>query len=92
LLEMAIKSQLAKADFPLVFEQWLARFQQFDFELLEITDAHLVQLSRLPTVKDHRDPFDRLLIAQAITENLTLVSRDGKFAGYAEAGLRTRWA
>ena len=88
---MAIKSQLAKADFPLVFEQWLTRFRQFDFELLEISDAHLVQLSQLPSVKDHRDPFDRLLIAQALTEDLTLVSRDGKFAGYAGTGLQTRW-
>ena len=86
---MAIKSQLAKADFPIEFEQWLTRFQQFDFELLEITDAHLVQLSQLPTIKDHRDPFDRLLIAQALSENLTLVSRDGKFAAYPS--LKLRW-
>lgn len=89
LLEIAIKSQLAKADFPLVFERWLGRFQQFDFELLEISDAHLIRLSQLPVVKDHRDPFDRLLIAQALTDDLTLVSRDGKFADYA--GLKLRW-
>ena len=92
LLEIAIKSQLAKADFPLVFEHWLLRFRQFDFELLEINDAHLILLSQLPSVKDHRDPFDRLLIAQALTENLTLVSRDSKFASYTDIGLETRWA
>ena len=90
LLEIAIKSQLARSDFPLDFEQWVQRFQQFDFELLEITDAHLVKLSQLPTVKDHRDPFDRLLIAQALSEDLTLVSRDGKFGEYA--GLNVQWA
>jgi PIN domain nuclease of toxin-antitoxin system len=39
---------------------------------------------------DHRDPFDRLLIAQALSENLTLISRDGKFGAYA--GLRQQWA
>lgn len=89
LLEMAIKSQLAKEDFPLVFSYWLERFQQFDFELLEITDVHLVTLSQLPTVKDHRDPFDRLLIAQALTDDLTLISRDGKFAAYPD--LKLRW-
>lgn len=91
LLEIAIKAQLAKVDFPLVFEHWLQRFRQFDFELLEISDAHLLTLSQLPAVKDHRDPFDRLLIAQALTENLTLVSRDGKFGAYAEAGLKLAW-
>lgn len=90
LLEMAIKSQLAKADFPLVFSQWLDRFQKFDFEMLEITDTHLIALSQLPQVKDHRDPFDRLLIAQAVSENLTLVSCDGKFAAYP--GLQLQWA
>ena len=90
LLEIAIKAQLAKADFPLVFDHWLQRFRQFDFELLEITDAHLLQLSQLPPVKDHRDPFDRLLIAQALADDLTLVSRDGKFGDYA--GLKLRWA
>ena len=90
LLEIAVKSQLAKDDFPLIFDHWLQRFQLFDFEVLEITDAHLVTLSQLPSVKDHRDPFDRLLIAQALTENLTLISRDGKFGEYA--GLNLRWA
>ncbi len=90
LLEMAIKSQLAKDDFPLVFSSWLERVQQFDFELLEIMDAHLVALSQLPSVKDHRDPFDRLLIAQALSENLTLISRDGKFGAYPS--LRVQWA
>lgn len=89
LLEITIKSQLAKDDFPLVFRYWLDRFQQFDFEMLEITDAHLVTLSQLPAVKDHRDPFDRLLIAQALSDDLTLISRDGKFAAYA--GLKLRW-
>lgn len=79
LLEIAIKSQLAKADFPLVFESWLERLRFFDFAFLDITDAHLITLSQLPSVKDHRDPFDRLLIAQALTDDLTLVSRDEKF-------------
>lgn len=90
LVEIAIKSQLVKDDFQLDFEQWVQRFQQFDFEMLEISDAHLVTLSQLPSVKDHRDPFDRLLIAQALAENLTLISRDSKFAAYP--GLRVQWA
>ena len=58
--------------------------------MLEITDAHLLAYAVLPRMQDHRDPFNRLLIAQALRENLTLVSRDGKFAGYA--GLQLRWA
>ena len=90
LMEIAIKSSLVKESFPLVFSQWLERFQQFDFEVLEIADAHLITLSQLPQVKDHRDPFDRLLIAQALSEDLALVSRDSKFSAYP--GLRQLWA
>ena len=55
-----------------------------------IEDQHLVAYAALPQVKDHRDPFDRLLIAQAFSENLTLISRDGKFGAYV--GLRQQWA
>ncbi len=62
----------------------------YDFHFLEISDAHLLQLSQLPQMPDHRDPFDRLLIAQALSEDLTLISRDGKFGAYP--GLRVQWA
>jgi PIN domain nuclease of toxin-antitoxin system len=43
-------------------------------ELLPISPAHCVELSRLPRI--HRDPFDRMLIAQARVEGLALVTRD----------------
>ena len=47
---------------------------------LPITPAHAVQLGRLPA--RHRDPFDRLLIAQAIIEGLTVVSADPRVLAY----------
>lgn len=68
--------------------QWLARIRQSNFQVLEIQDEHLPAYSKLPAVKDHRDPFDRLLIAQAFAEDLTLVSRDAKFASYP---VRVQW-
>ena len=58
--------------------------------VLEITNNHLVSLADLPLLPNHRNPFDRLLIAQALHENLTLVSRDGKFGAYP--GLKLQWA
>jgi len=42
--------------------------------------SHVLPIQTLPF--HHRDPFDRLLIAQAMTENLTLISRDPKFSPY----------
>ena len=49
---------------------------QDGFTLLSITPAHLMALGSLPRYPDHRDPFDHLLIAQAITEGATFVSED----------------
>ncbi len=69
---------------------WLAQVRANGFRILPIKDSHLARYAALPPVPDHRDPFDRLLIAQALTEDLTLISRDGKFADYA--GLKLRWA
>jgi PIN domain nuclease of toxin-antitoxin system len=57
--------------------------------LLPIKFQHLDQLSRLPLYTNHRDPFDRLLIAQAIAEDLSIVSSDMRFGNYK--GLRVLW-
>ncbi|WP_390631464.1 type II toxin-antitoxin system VapC family toxin [Leptothermofonsia sichuanensis] len=51
-----------------------------NIEILTITFEHLTVVSRLPF--HHRDPFDRSLIAQSISENLQIVSDDTKFDSY----------
>ena len=53
---------------------------------LPIQAVHALRLSALPP--HHRDPFDRLLIAQAQAENLTVLTTDGRFAAY---GIATTW-
>jgi len=53
-----------------------------DFRLLPIDLLHLQALSELPLLK-HKDPFDRLLIAQAISEKKSLISFDSKFKDYS---------
>jgi len=50
------------------------------FDELPVTIAHTLRLARLP--EHHRDPFDRLLVAQAIEERLTLVTHDPVIARY----------
>ncbi len=49
-------------------------------ELLPLKITHVVELTRLPPI--HRDPFDRMLVAQAIAEELTLISQDRHVAQY----------
>lgn len=90
LWEITIKEGLGKLILSQPYAQWMQMLRTYDFHFLEISDAHLLQLNRLPQVKDHRDPFDRLLIAQALSENLTLISRDGKFGEYPD--LLVQWA
>lgn len=63
-----------------------AQLAHGSFTLLTITLDHIEELSRLPDF--HRDPFDRLLIAQAIREKLTIVTSDKTFARYP---VQTLW-
>ncbi len=49
---------------------------------LDIANPHILQLAALPFFDDHRDPFDHLLIAQAMAENLTVISDDWNFPRY----------
>lgn len=56
-----------------------------EFELLPVLPEHCRQLLDLP--QHHRDPFDRMLIAQARVEELTLITRDRSISAYRSAGL-----
>jgi PIN domain nuclease of toxin-antitoxin system len=81
LWELTIKASLNKIELSNSLEQIQ---QELDsnrkFEILNISFAHLNTLSGLPHY--HRDPFDRLLIAQAISENLAIISADRHFEAY----------
>lgn len=87
LWEIAIKIGIGKYEIPGPFEEfWTAQLELNDFSRLPISVAHLAQVVVLPAI--HRDPFDRLLIAQALSENIELVSADSLFDGY---GVKRIW-
>jgi PIN domain nuclease of toxin-antitoxin system len=75
--EIRIKHALGKLSLPPDFREVL-RAQPFLF--LDITAEHAHAVGELPG--HHRDPFDRMLVAQARIERLTLVSHDTRFASY----------
>ena len=81
LWEIQIKSSLGKLPLALPLAEILRDQQAAGLQLLPITPAHIFALDALPP--HHRDPFDRLLIAQALAEDLTLASADSLFAPYA---------
>ena len=75
--EIALKSNLGKLEAP---DNLQAKALESGFALLNVTFSHGVQAGSLPLY--HRDPFDRLLIAQAQTEGLLLVTRDARIRQY----------
>ena len=75
--ELRIKQRLQKLSLPANFAAVLAAQA---FEELSITHAHAHAVDKLPAI--HRDPFDRMLIAQAKCEHLTLVTHDALIKAY----------
>ena len=81
LWEVAIKFALGKLKLPAPYADIFPRQLELNgFVLLPISPAHCVALLGLPF--HHRDPFDRLLLAQAKAEGMTLVTDDGQFGPY----------
>ena len=78
--EIASKHALARSDMPLSAAQAIQWAQECGFELLPLNLPHLLTLEQLPM--HHRDPFDRLLVAQSISESLLLLSADSAFRAY----------
>ncbi len=75
--EIAIKQSIGKLTGP---ADLLERIRDSGFRELPVTFAHAIAAGRLPLI--HRDPFDRMLIAQAKLEDLTLVTRDADIQKY----------
>ncbi len=82
LWEIAIKTSLGKLRLSRPFEELIPeQLEQNDFEVIGIEMRYLSELLKLPL--HHRDPFDRLIIAQAVTEQIPIVSRDPAFQKYS---------
>ena len=82
--EMAIKVRLGKLNLSgISLDDLTDRLRRkLKIGLLPIKQSQLLGIARLPKVKDHGDPFDLLIIAQALTENLPVLTSDGKFHLY----------
>lgn len=82
LWELRIKESTGKLELP---ENFSAILQSEPFEALAVTIKHTEALRGLPL--HHRDPFDRMLIAQAVSEKLTLLTRDEHIPLYEVASI-----
>jgi PIN domain nuclease of toxin-antitoxin system len=80
LWELTIKAGLGKVRIDL--SAFAEQVESMGFTWLPIENAHILKLPVLRTFDDHRDPFDRLLVAQSMSEPLILLTVDGKLARY----------
>ena len=76
--EMAIKSSLGKLEVP---DDLLELLDDQRFEVLPINGAHAWALAQLPAA-EHKDPFDRQIVAQALTDELPVISADAALDRY----------
>lgn len=79
--ETQIKSQLGKVDLPAPMMDILSyQNTENNIKLLAIELPHMQALTTLPNL--HLDPFDRIIVAQAISENMTIITQDRNIAKY----------
>lgn len=78
--EITIKKALGKLEFSTPVSGFQSLITRYGFQIQALSFNHYESLELLP--RHHNDPFDRMLIAQAIAENFTVITHDKKFALY----------
>lgn len=78
--EMAIKICNGKMELTSTLDKWIEQIKADEIDILLVEPSHILTLMTLPL--HHKDPFDRIIISQAITENLTVISSDHVFSQY----------
>ncbi len=87
LIEIAIKISLGRLSLSMPFQSFVADgIERMRCSIMQLTPAHLEKLSLMPF--HHRDPFDRLLVAQAMLDDLDILSIDKELDAY---GIRRYW-
>jgi PIN domain nuclease of toxin-antitoxin system len=86
LWEIAIKHGLGRGDMPVSGSQALAYFKEAGFRMLPVEAEHALAVEAL--APHHQDPFDRILVAQALMEPMRLTTRDPVVARYSDTIIR----
>jgi PIN domain nuclease of toxin-antitoxin system len=80
--EIAIKHSLGRGDMPVSGTDAVGYFRAAGYQFIAIEPEHAVAVEALPP--HHQDPFDRLLVAQALTEPMRLLTHDATLARYSD--------
>jgi len=80
LLEMAVKVNIGKLKLNITFDELLNHIENGDFIILQIENEYLKRVAELPLI--HKDPFDRLLVSTALTEDIKIITADENIQRY----------
>ena len=90
--EISLKTRLEKFSFKNINIKDFPKYaRDMDFRIIDIQENETITFHELPLKENHKDPFDRMLIWQAITKGMTLISKDRLFSQYKIDGLKLIW-
>jgi len=90
--EISLKTRMKKFSFDKVDVMRFPEYaREMDFTIIDLQENETISFQKLPPKENHEDPFDRMLIWQAITGKMTMISKDILFEQYKEDGLKLIW-
>lgn len=82
LFEISIKLKIGKLTLKNALHGFINDVEKAMIKIIPIANSHLIAYQQLPDFSDHRDPFDRLIIATGISEGASVITKDPKFKSY----------
>ncbi len=90
--EISLKTKINKFSFKDININDFPKYaKNMGFTIMDMQENETITFHKLPLKKNHKDPFDRMLIWQAITKNMTMISKDELFDQYKKDGLKLIW-
>jgi PIN domain nuclease of toxin-antitoxin system len=90
--EISLKTRINKFSFVNInINDFPGYAKNMGFKIIDMQENETITFYKLPLKKNHKDPFDRMLIWQAITKDMTMISKDGLFEQYKKDGLKLIW-
>jgi len=90
--EISLKTRIKKYSFENInIKDFPKYIKEMDFTVINLKEKETITFHELPLKENHKDPFDRMLIWQAITKDMIMISKDRLFEQYKEDGLKIIW-
>ena len=90
--EISLKARIKKFTFENVNIKDFPKYaRDMNFTIIYLQENESITFHKLPLKDNHKDPFDRMLIWQAICKGMTMISKDGLFEQYKKDGLKLAW-